>query len=167
MRTFSYSTPIALAVLLVGSAAAQDQSPPTPIVIPSQSSLFNQNTINLPQAPIVTGQDVVRGADGTTCQSAVANGGPFFDVGVLQSEDVYARQTAAVYGRVVFPIGKRAKRIDCTRMYELEIARMRMELEVLRMGVSLESFPVGTGLTPAATFDARVTVEDVEEAPNG
>lgn len=40
---------------------------------------------------------------------------------------------AMAYVRVTIPLGKRAERIDCTRMYELEIARMRREIELLRL----------------------------------
>lgn len=160
MRTICHRAAIAL-VSLGSTAVAQDVGPAAqPIVIPSQSSLFNQNSINLPQAPIVTGQDIIRGADGTSCQSAVANSGPFLDIGVMQSEDVYRRDTAALYGRVVIPIGRRTERVDCTKLYELEIARMKMELEVLRMGVMVEGAgglespndPKGLG----AKFDAEV-----------
>lgn len=149
MRTISGHQAAALALLWCfgGSAAAQDAdvvSPP--ILIPSQSSVFNQNSVNLPSAPSVSGQDVVRGADGTTCQSAVASGGPYLDVGVLQSQDFYARDTAALYGRVVFPLGRRSRRVDCTQLYKLEIERMRMELELLRVGTSFgDMLAVGDG----------------------
>ncbi|MEM0928158.1 MAG: SPOR domain-containing protein [Pseudomonadota bacterium] len=147
MRTISRHPPVLLAVLAAASAAASAQQEVTqgsqPIVVPSQSSVFNQNSVNLPNAPVTTGQDIVRGADGTSCQSAIASGGPYLDVGVLQSQDFYERDSAAVYGRIVIPIGKRAKRLDCTKLYQLEIERMRMELELLRMGTSYTAMPVG------------------------
>lgn len=127
---------LALGLLAAPAAAQTVDATGQPIIIPSQSSVFNQNSMNLPSAPVVSGQDVVRGADGTTCQSAIASGGPYVDVGVLQSQDFYARDSAALYGRVVFPLGKRSRRVDCTRLYRLEIERMRMELELLRMGMS-------------------------------
>ncbi|MEE4210519.1 MAG: SPOR domain-containing protein [Parvularcula sp.] len=112
-----------------------------PIIIPSQSSVFNQNSVNLPGAPSVSGQDMIRGADGTTCQSAVASGGPYLDFGVLQSADVYARESAALYGRVVVPIGRRAKRVDCSKLYNLEIERLKMEVELLKMGLGGSAAP--------------------------
>jgi hypothetical protein len=40
---------------------------------------------------------------------------------------------AMVYARVSIPLGKRPKRIDCSKVYELEIERLRQELELLRM----------------------------------
>lgn len=123
--------------------------------------------MNLPTAPSVSGQDVVRGADGTTCQSAIASGGPYLDIGVLQSQDFYARESAALYGRVVFPIGRRSRRLDCTRLYQLEIERMRMELEILRMGVSLGDdlgVPPEAGNVAPASWGSpsRATPEIVE-----
>ncbi|MEM7739372.1 MAG: hypothetical protein AAF225_01050, partial [Pseudomonadota bacterium] len=121
MRAVSRRAPQLLAVCAaaLGSAAAQQEVTQSgqPIVVPSQSSVFNQNSVNLPNAPMTTGQDIVRGADGTSCQTAIASGGPYLDVGVLQSQDFYQRDSAAVYGRVVIPIGKRAKRHDCTKLY--------------------------------------------------
>ena len=147
MRTISCHPPLALALglsFLSTAHAFQDVTQDgQPIVVPSQSSVFNQNSVNLPSAPITSGQDIVRGADGTSCQSAIASGGPYLDVGVLQSQDFYQRDSAAVYGRIVIPIGKRSKRLDCTRLYQLEIERMRMELELLRMGTSYAATPVG------------------------
>ncbi|MEM9837799.1 MAG: SPOR domain-containing protein [Pseudomonadota bacterium] len=163
MRTISgYQAPALGALACLGAAAsAQDQDALSqPILIPSQSSVFNQNSVNLPSAPSVSGQDIVRGADGTTCQSAVASGGPYLDVGVLQSQDFYARDTAALYGRVVFPLGKRGKRLDCTRLYQLEIERMRMELELLRLGTSF-------GDVLAVGEDARAAEVAPEPQPVG
>ncbi|MEO1043675.1 MAG: SPOR domain-containing protein [Pseudomonadota bacterium] len=147
MRPVSRRPAQVLAVVLTawsGVAAQQEVNQNgQPIVVPSQSSVFNQNSVNLPNAPMTTGQDIVRGADGTSCQSAIASGGPYLDVGVLQSQDFYQRDSAAVYGRVVIPIGKRAKRLDCTKLYQLEIERMRMELELLRLGTTYTATPVG------------------------
>lgn len=178
MRTLPHRPARALApcLLLLGAAAAQvtDGTSP-PIVIPSQTSVFNQNAVTLPTAPSVSGQDVVRGADGTTCQSAVASGGPYLDVGVLQSQDFYARESAALYGRVVVPLGKRAQRVDCTALYKLEIERMRMELELLRMGLGgtdilsfaePQSEPEPTGLDEAEAGGTGLTIPaGAEENP--
>jgi hypothetical protein len=58
-------------------------------------------------------------------------------MGVIGAEDVYRREGAAVYGRVVIPLGKRPRRVDCTSLYELEIERLRMELELMRMGLAV------------------------------
>lgn len=126
----------AIAALAAAGAAAQDPSyyyPP--YAPPSQSSVYNQNSMYLPTPPSVNGQDMVRGAGGVTCQSAVASGGPYVDIGLIGAQDVYNRDTAAVYGRVVLPLGKRPDRPDCTKLYKMELARMQMELDLMRMGL--------------------------------
>ena len=168
-----------IALALADAAAQEAETPPQAILVPPQSSVFNQNTMSLPAAPMVSGQDVVRGADGTTCQSAVASGGPYLDVGVLQSQDFYARDSAALYGRVVIPIGRKARRVDCTRLYQLEIERMRMELELLRMGTTLgdslafdvagEAGPVRAvaGVRPGAGEDGLPGTTGADQASPG
>lgn len=136
-------------LLMSGAAFAQNadaQIVPVypPYVQPSQSSIYNQNSVYLPTPPVAHGSDSVRGAAGVSCQSAVGSGGPYLDIGLIGSQDVYNRDTASVYGRIVVPLGDRPKRPDCTKLYELEIARMRMELDLLRMGL-----PPGLGGTMA------------------
>ncbi|MBX7534102.1 hypothetical protein K3175_00355 [Qipengyuania sp. GH1] len=42
-------------------------------------------------------------------------------------------QRGIVYVRVTIPLGDRPDRIDCTRLYEMELARLREEIELLRM----------------------------------
>ncbi|MEQ7872384.1 hypothetical protein ABDK56_00040 [Sphingomonas sp. ASV193] len=44
-------------------------------------------------------------------------------------------QQATGYARLTLPLGPRPKRIDCSRIYEMEIARMRREMELLQMAV--------------------------------
>lgn len=126
-----------LAVLIAMSTMASAQTIPTnntPIIVPSSSSSFNQNGFNLPTQPSVHGQDVVRGTSGISCHSAIGSGGPSLDMGVIGSNDIYDRNSVAVYGRVSVPLGKRPKRVDCTRLYELEVQRLEMELEIARSG---------------------------------
>ena len=53
----------------------------------------------------------------------------------------------ATYGRVVVPIGRTPKRLDCSRLYELEVERLQMELRLLKMGLA----PDGQTASVAAT----------------
>lgn len=138
------------ASMLTPASAQSEQSATAPIYppyyAPSQSSVYNQSSVYLPSPPIAQGQDMVRGSSGVSCQTAIGSGGPYVDIGVIGSQDVFNRDTASVYGRVVVPLGKRPKRPDCTKLYDLEIARMRMEIELLRMGL-----PAGLGgVAPAS-----------------
>ena len=43
---------------------------------------------------------------------------------------------AIAYARVVIPLGERPERIDCKRLYDLEIQRLEMEIELMKMGMN-------------------------------
>ena len=94
----------------------------------------NQTGFTLPGVTLPQGQDEVRAADGTTCRSSVSGSGSYFDLGVIQGASRYSGDLAT-YGRVVIPIGRQPKRIDCRRLYDLEVERLQMELKLLKMGL--------------------------------
>ena len=104
------------------------------LIVPSTSSSFNQQGFNLPSVPRSSGQDIVRGTGGVSCQSSVGTNGPVFDMGVIGTNDIYSRDSAALYGRITVPLGKKPKRIDCSRLYELEVQRLKMEIQMMRAG---------------------------------
>ena len=126
---------VSLTFLLSDAVFAQ-QGPATvenpAILVPSNLSAFNQQGFNLPSVPRATGQDSVRGAGGISCQSSVSTNGPVFDAGFIGTNDVYARDAAALYGRITIPLGRKPKRIDCSTLYNLEVERLRLEVELLR-----------------------------------
>ncbi len=133
---------LAVAALALGSASptrAQEivETGVPYYAVPDRSSIYNQNSVALPQMSTPYGQDEVRTASGVACRSSVASSGPYVDMGVIGSEDVYDRDGTAVYGRVVIPLGRQPRRVDCTSLYQLEIERLRMELELMRMGLSV------------------------------
>lgn len=156
----SLSTAITLIILTgatySGSAFAQvvPDNANNPIILPSTSSSYNQNGFNLPTFPNVTGQDIVRGSGGISCQSSVGSGGPNFDLGVIGSNDMFDRDSMSVYGRITVPLGKRPKRVDCTRLYDLEISRLQMELQLMRAGASSNNL-----------LDANAARQVVSQAP--
>lgn len=41
--------------------------------------------------------------------------------------------SATAYARVTIPLGKRPGRLDCTRLYDIEIQRLKREIELLKM----------------------------------
>lgn len=103
--------------------------------------------VYLPPAPRGPGgEDTIETAGGTRCSQSINNNGAYLDVGMAGSaasplpEDrpfTYTQQrdaNALVYARVTIPLGKRPERIDCSRVYELEIERLREEVAMLRMG---------------------------------
>lgn len=106
--------------------------------------------VNLPQAALPSGSDEIRTTDGATCRSAVGGDGAYMDVGVIGSpEGQDASASAAAYGRIVVPLGYKAKRLDCTKLYDLEIRRLKMELELARMGTA------GSANTAAAPMNSN------------
>lgn len=94
----------------------------------------NQTGFTLPGVTLPQGQDEVRAADGTTCRSAVSGSGAYVDVGVIRGNNTDLNDLAT-YGRVVIPIGRQQKRINCERLYELEVERLQLELKLLKMGL--------------------------------
>ncbi|WP_192252214.1 hypothetical protein [Mesorhizobium silamurunense] len=98
----------------------------------------NQTGFSLPGVVLPQGQDEVHASDGTTCRSAVSGSGAYLDVGVIRGNNTSSQSNSdiATYGRVVIPIGRTPKRLDCSRLYELEVERLQMELRLLKMGLA-------------------------------
>lgn len=92
---------------------------------------------NLPGVSLPQGQDEVHAADGTTCRSAVGGSGTYLDVGAIKDSlgDSSGRDVAT-YARVVIPLGAKSSRLDCAKLYSLEIERLQMELRLLKAGVT-------------------------------
>lgn len=102
--------------------------------------------IYLPAAPRgAGGEDSIETAGGTRCRQSMNANGAYLDIGVAGTaaepldnsrQIAYSRErdsSALVYARVTIPLGKQPPRIDCTRIFEMEIARLREELALLRM----------------------------------
>lgn len=91
---------------------------------------------SLPGVSLPTGHDEVRAADGTTCRSAVVGSGAYLDIGIIgDPQDIGSGQSA--YGRIVIPLGlKRRNRLDCSKLYQLEVDRLATELKLMQMGLS-------------------------------
>ncbi|MGL4488510.1 MAG: hypothetical protein ACRCU5_03595 [Rhizobiaceae bacterium] len=85
------------------------------------------------------GTDEVRAADGTSCRSAVGGNGAYVDMGMVGKQGV--ADNGAYYGRVVVPLGKGSKRLDCSRLYELEVERLKLELELAKAGLGRQQDP--------------------------
>ncbi|MEN0002223.1 MAG: hypothetical protein AAF940_15195, partial [Pseudomonadota bacterium] len=99
-----------------------------------------------------TGHDEVRAADGTTCRSAVGGSGAYLDIGIIGNpQDIGSGSSA--YGRIVIPLGfKRRNRLDCSRLYQLEVDRLATELKLMQMGLSAGvELPEDTQADPATS----------------
>ena len=124
MRTLRRLSSLTAFVALLAPAGAQAQ------YVNSDSRSYG---MYLPAPVVPQGHDEVRAADGTTCRSAVAGNGPVVDFGGIGSQNRRrGAMDGTVYGRVVVPLGKRSKRLDCTSLYQVELDRLRHELEVAR-----------------------------------
>ena len=124
---------------------------------------ITQNTsagFSLPGVSLPTGHDEVRAADGTTCRSAVSGGGAYLDVGIIGNPDSATANDLSHYGRLVIPLGRQSKRLDCSRLYDLEVQRLQMELRLMQMGL-------GRGVTPpsgtAVAGEREADIEAVTE----
>jgi hypothetical protein len=115
----------------------------------------DQNGFDLPGVTLPQGQDEVRAADGTTCSSAISGSGAYLDVGVIKSNRVLDSGEFATYGRVVIPLGRTPKRLDCARLYELEVERLQMELSLLKMGVLPDDVEITGSTTRTAAANPK------------
>ncbi|RVD72001.1 hypothetical protein EN751_12405 [Mesorhizobium sp. M4A.F.Ca.ET.029.04.2.1] len=105
----------------------------------------NQTGFTLPGVTLPQGQDEVHASDGTTCRSSVSGSGAYLDVGVIRGNNSsQSNSDIATYGRVVVPIGRTPKRVDCSRLYELEVERLQMELKLLKMGLGTDGQTTGS-----------------------
>jgi hypothetical protein len=95
---------------------------------------LNQTGFTLPGVTLPQGQDEVRAADGTTCRSSISGSGAYLDVGVVGGRS--SSEGMSTYGRVVIPLGQRPSRLDCAKLYALEIERLEMEIRLLKMGIA-------------------------------
>lgn len=91
------------------------------------------------------GEDVIETASGTRCRQSMNSNGAYLDVGITGRSSTgrdrntslfpspQAGEEAVGYARVTMPLGRKPDRLDCTRLYELEIARMKREIELLKL----------------------------------
>ncbi len=143
MRSISRAAALTAAIFIWSASAPRAHAEDVYYLNQSQSG-FNLPGVNLPQ-----GQDEVRASDGTTCRSAVSGSGAYLDVGAIDGSNT-AQGSIATYGRVVIPLGVSGRRLDCSKLYELEVARLKMELELLKMGLKGEGAAVAASSSPSA-----------------
>jgi hypothetical protein len=115
------------------------------LLAPSGASLAQG--IYLPPAPQGPGgEDAIETSSGTRCRQSINGNGAYVDVGVAGSTANRFRNFYSVdgnanrggtealgYARITMPLGKTPTRLDCSRLYELEIARLKREIELLEL----------------------------------
>ena len=153
-KIFRTKVAIATAATLMTSMLSQ--------VAGAQTISQNISGFNLPGVQLPQGHDEVRAADGTTCRSAVSGSGAYLDVGVIGDDNNTSGMSS--YGRLVIPLGKKPKRLDCSRLYDLEVRRLELELRLMELGLNRGVTPpagtaVGGDISPeevAAASDQKV-----------
>lgn len=103
----------------------------------------------LPPPPVGPGgEDSITTSEGVRCSQSINSSGGYLDLGVAggdlsnyyDSGDDYgsdnaAPQSAVAYARVIIPLGEAPTRLNCARLYELEIQKLKAEIEMLRVGL--------------------------------
>ena len=117
-------------------------------LLASTQAVAQSQGVHLPAAPHGTGgEDSIETASSTRCRQSMNSNGAYLDMGVagsaaspLPETDNPLRyysperdQRGLVYVRVTIPLGQKPARLDCTRLYEMELARLREEIALLRM----------------------------------
>lgn len=110
-------------------------------------ALAGTSGVFLPPAPSGPGgEDSIETSSGTRCRQSINSSGPYVDLGVTgtggggnrNSISPYSSDRAneaTAYARVTIPIGSKPKRIDCSEIFQLEIAKLQREVELLKLGV--------------------------------
>lgn len=108
---------------------------------------FNASASSLPSLGSTGTGSEVRTAAGATCKTGTQR--TIVDVGMTHKSltdtavpqgianpyygvNMMPQDTGMVYARIVIPIGAKESRINCKRMYNLEIQRMQTENALLR-----------------------------------
>ena len=77
------------------------------------------------------------------CSQSINSSGGYLDFGVAGGDlSTYTTpgttpggQSAIGYARIIVPLGSSPKRLDCARLYDLEIARLKAQIEMLKVGL--------------------------------
>ena len=108
------------------------------------SSALAADGLLLPAPPVGPGgEDAITTSEGVRCSQSINSSGGYLDVGVAggdlsssySTSGTSGPQSAVGYARVIIPLGQAPKRLDCSRLYDLEIQRLKAEIEQLQMGL--------------------------------
>jgi hypothetical protein len=111
------------------------------IVMGSTASADSSSSLNLaiPGSPMSYQSDQFRAGE-LDCSNAIGSATQleFGVTGIIDKDMGNQIGDVGVYSRITIPLGKRAKsRIDCNRLYELELKKK--ELEVMKLEQEIQS----------------------------
>lgn len=98
----------------------------------------------LPPPPVGPGgEDSITTSEGVRCSQSINSSGGYLDLGVAGGNlsnyydvgDDDQPQGAVAYARVILPLGEAPTRLNCARLYELEIQKLKAEIEMLKVGL--------------------------------
>ena len=89
------------------------------------------------------GEDSITTSEGVRCSQSINSNGGYLDVGVAGGNigqpsyggSLDTAQGSLGYARVVIPLGNSPRRLNCARLYELEIQRLKAEIQMLQVGL--------------------------------
>lgn len=104
--------------------------------------------MSMPSPKSNSGYDRVSGTTGLVCESSVSTD-TYFEIGSYANEKndkprhYYGssndskfgtdNDSFGVYARVIIPLTGAKKRVDCNRLYNLEIEKLKLEIERLKL----------------------------------
>lgn len=99
----------------------------------------------LPPPPVGPGgEDSITTSEGVRCSQSINSNGGYLDLGIAggdlssyynSTDGGTAPQSAVGYARIIIPLGQTPQRLDCGRLYELEIQKLKAEIEMLKVGL--------------------------------
>ena len=97
----------------------------------------------LPPPPVGPGgEDSITTSEGVRCSQSINSNGGYLDIGVAggdlstySSNDSNPSNSAVGYAPVIIPLGNTPTRLNCGRLYELEIERLKAEILMLKVGL--------------------------------
>jgi len=109
---------------------------------PGSTALAAEGVL-LPSAPSGPGgSDSITTSQGVRCSQSINSSSGYLDVGVagggaltIGSNAIRTDPSAIGYARIVIPLGGQPNRLDCSRLYEMEIERLQREIELLSIGL--------------------------------
>jgi hypothetical protein len=106
---------------------------------------FAADGLYLPSPPTGPGgEDSITTSEGVRCSQSINSSGGYLDFGVAggdlssgytASGPPAAPASAIGYARIIIPLGQSPTRLDCARLYELEIERLKAEIELMKVGL--------------------------------
>ncbi len=101
----------------------------------TKSTLVYSASLSLPQPTLPNGTDSIRTPSGIECRSAIG-ADQYMEMGAFgTSPDSSMPTQGGVYVRFIMPLGKKPKRLDCDRLYQLEVKRYKQEIDAFSQGI--------------------------------